>query len=124
MTQEEKQLLIKDLISRLPYNMKVNYADKIYEVFGYSCNDLIIKLPFLSNLEAHPIETCKPYLRPMENMTEEDKEVYEYLCSTDEEYRQPFDSYHLVDWLIENHFDYRGLIPMGLALEAPEGMYN
>ena len=28
------------------------------------------------------------------------------------------------DWLNAHHFDYRGLIPKGLALEAPEGMYK
>ena len=28
------------------------------------------------------------------------------------------------DWLNAHHFDYRGLIEKGLAIEAPEGMYN
>jgi hypothetical protein len=32
--------------------------------------------------------------------------------------------YPIVDWLNTHHFDHRGLIPMGLALEAPEGMYK
>jgi hypothetical protein len=30
----------------------------------------------------------------------------------------------LIDWLNAHHFDYRGLIDKGLAIEAPEGMYN
>lgn len=30
----------------------------------------------------------------------------------------------LIDWLNIHHFDYRYLIERGLALEAPEGMYN
>ena len=29
-----------------------------------------------------------------------------------------------VDWLNKHHFDYRGLIPRGLALEAPNDMYK
>jgi hypothetical protein len=34
------------------------------------------------------------------------------------------ESIKLIDWLNVHHFDYRGLIPMGLALEAPKDMYN
>ena len=30
----------------------------------------------------------------------------------------------MFDWLKVHHFDYRGLIEKGLALEAPEGMYK
>lgn len=33
-------------------------------------------------------------------------------------------SQQVIDWLLAHHFDYRGLIPMGLALEATEGMYK
>ena len=64
----------------------------------------------------HPhIDNCKPYLRPMSSMTE--KEENEYINT----FLAMWDA---VDWLNEHHFDYRGLIPMGLALEAPEGMYK
>ena len=30
----------------------------------------------------------------------------------------------VIGWLNAHHFDYRGLIERGLALEAPEGMYT
>ena len=30
----------------------------------------------------------------------------------------------LYDWLLKHHFDYRGLIEKGLALEAPKGIYE
>lgn len=65
------------------------------------------------------IESIKPYLRPMSSMTEEE---YDELC---ELANSKFigDSKE-IDWLNKKMFDYRGLIPMGLALEAPEEMYN
>ena len=49
-------------------------------------------------------------------------ETIQHNC--DEYNRYCFDSAESIDWLNEHHFDYRGLIPMGLALEATEGMYK
>ena len=62
-------------------------------------------------------ECIKPYLRPMSSMTEEEKDTYDImvLCNA---------SWVVDDWLNYHHFDYRGLIPMGLALEAKKGMYK
>lgn len=60
----------------------------------------------------------------MESMTDEERKVYDKLSRMDDEYSQPYDSSHLVDWLLERHFDHIGLIGMGLALPAPEGMYD
>ncbi len=152
MTQEDKQLLLKDLCARLLYGVKVNYADKTYDALGYYGNNLIIVLPFMSNLESHPIETCKPYLRPLSSMT--DKEIADagkYIYNTDKviytsngddgfgfyadmengtrirfneiEFKLGYYGPKGIDWLNAHHFDYRGLIPMGLAIEAPEDMY-
>ena len=59
-------------------------------------------------------------------MTEEERKEYDskrkHIC--DDYNRYCFDSIESIDWLNEHHFDYRGLIPMGLALEAKEGMYK
>ena len=78
-----------------------------------------------------------PYLRPMSSMTEEEKDklytAMDWYGRIDENgnvdtkgqdkvYRETF--YDYTDWLNAHHFDYRGLIEKGLALEAPEGMYN
>ena len=83
------------------------------------------------------ISNIKPYLRPMSSMTEQEKdELYTamdwygeidesgnvYTKGQEKVYRETF--YEYTDWLNSHHFDYRGLIPMGLALEAPEGMYK
>ena len=68
----------------------------------------------------------KPYLRPMSSLT--GKELDE--CRATCKYRRVGQSVldcatpQTIDYLISHHFDYRGLIPMGLALEAPEDMYK
>ena len=65
----------------------------------------------------------KPYLRPMSSMTEEEKKelnnVLEFQYYSDDSCMC-----ESTDWLNAHHFDYRGLIERGLALEAPEGMYK
>jgi len=81
--------------------------------------------------DAHNGYIIKPYLRPMSSMTEEEKKEYNSVVfkhefyNGDEEnilYYEDFD--YLMDWLNAHHFDYRGLIEKGLAIEAPEGMYG
>ena len=70
------------------------------------------------------IAVVKPYLRPMSSMTEEEK------IEWDAEYAYNSRTYSyegyvgkMTDWLNKHHFDYRGLIEKGLALEAPKDMY-
>jgi len=69
---------------------------------------------------------CKPYLRPIFSMTKEERNEYDskrkHIC--DDYNRYCFDTVASIDWLNAHHFDYRGLIDKGLALEASEGMYN
>lgn len=62
------------------------------------------------------VEYCKPYLFPMSSMTEEQSIEYINLC----ERLCPASTYsmEMIDWFHKNHFDYRGLIPMGLAIDA------
>jgi hypothetical protein len=72
------------------------------------------------------IEDVKPYLRPMSSMTKVEKAVYRHhqilvrRVGLTFEYNIAF----TIEWLIEHHFDFLGLIDRGLALDAPEGMYN
>lgn len=110
MTQEEKQLLLVDLCARLPYGVVVS-KKPINESFTWQ---------ELQDFQYGKI--YKPYLRPMSSMTEEEhiklKAVY------DNGSNGLFDEYSHIDWLNANHFDYRGLIERGLALEAPEDMYK
>ena len=66
----------------------------------------------------------KPYLRPISSMNDEERLVYLNLTHdyTNKTYKEP--TTEIIDWLNEHHFDYRGLIEKGLALEAPEDMYK
>ena len=125
MTQEEKDLLLKDLSTRLPYGVKgiITYnGDKdIFTVKDIS------NVLFLSDAECCHVDDFKPYLRPMSSMTEEDKKYLmslKYQPSALKWKNLIISSQEIIDWLNRKMFDYRDLIPLGLALEAPEGMYN
>jgi len=111
MTNEEKQLLLADLCARLPYGVMVECSIECGESI-----DLILSTSHIDELVDNSL-IVKPYLRPMSSMTDEEKGISEQI------YKDSGFWAHF-DWLNANHFDYRGLIPMGLALEAPEGMYK
>jgi len=111
MTQEEKQLLTKVLCEGLPYGVKVKYYSMDYP-YG---SDPVTLTPYLLWNRWENINGMRPYLRLMSSMTEEEDFIYSQLPDGH------IDEY---DWLNSHHFDYRGLIEKGLALEAPEGMYK
>ena len=126
MAQEDKELLLKDLCARLPYGVKVRIeGDYFYD--EREPYDTTLKSEVLGHLIAD-VYSVKPYLRPMSSMTEEElkeilridyAQIYTGNC-----WSWKFANYKQIDWLNEHHFDYRGLIEKGLALEAPEGMYK
>ena len=111
MTQEEKELLLKDLCGRLPYFNKVQIENEIV-VLDSICDDDGYYFNFIGdNREGVNIEKIKPYLFPLSSM---DKKQRKYIRSN-----YTFGAtYELFDWLDKNHFDYRGLIDKGLALDA------
>lgn len=120
MTREEKQLLFKDICARLPYFPMVHWR-----------NADVILTPVMLGLYFN--EECRPYLRPMSSMTREERLfLLKFGTVGMDENDKVFDVYPygmertmpVIDFLNAYHFDYRGLIPMGLALEAPEGMYK
>lgn len=119
MTNEEKKELLIALCGYYPYGV-------IVEVEGYDRS----KLKGIDNGTVsterginYPLRLVKPYLRPMESMT--DHEVMEYkaiqLCQVVDGKCEAWDE---TDWLNALFLDYRGLIPRGMALPACEGMYN
>ena len=119
MAQEEKSLLLKDLSARLSYGVVVELDEK----FGFNkgTHTLVKEL-----LDSYCVEGIKPYLRSMSSMTEEEGKEFG-LLQTDfytDGFLYPIAASNLIDWLNEHHFDYRGLIEKGLAIETPEGMYK
>ena len=142
MTQEEKELLLKDLSARLLYRVKCRIkGEKSKILIGIEPEGLLFRArtPDKSDwcYDSYDIEewSILPYLRPMSSMTEEEKEVlYHYYCNEiADNLNTPNLTWELrccvsnsfgADWLNAHHFDYRGLIEKGLALEAPEGMYK
>lgn len=127
MTKKEKQqLLLKDLCARLPYGVRVNIIE---DAGGAEIDDELTT----STISHSFMWTVKPYLRPMSSMTEEEKEVFDDFCVVNEfvwkgdtEKGYPNQAIIMsdgIDWLLEHHFDFRGLIEKGLALEAPKDMY-
>ena len=137
MTQEDKELLLMDLCSRLPYGVKCkmgNYdyiicdisLERQYDVFYNSGRDFPIGVIGTED-NGNTFHTTvyekhvKPYLFPLSSMTEEQKIiygdfVYEIVSSNPLEIQNRISNLH--DWLNKNHFDYRGLIEKGLAIDA------
>lgn len=137
MTQEHKELLFRDISGRLPYGVKAyvknwskldrKYYEGVYTVESIhpSLNTVLVYSDKFSVevIVGYDDYEIKPYLIPLSSMTEEQREEYYNLCSigTDEcgdiIY---FDTYESIDYLNKNKFDYRGLIPMGLANDVTE----
>ena len=114
MTREDKELLFKDLCARFPYGVKVsNEIRGGFEVYGF-CESYIFAGTETSHADFR-IEKIKPYLRPMSGMTEEEKLMYEGLMIGTDNISYILD---VIDWLNAHHFDYRGLIEKGLAIDA------
>ena len=140
MTQEEKELLLKDLCARLPYGIKCIVTKSRTEEgqegdvgkIGWVClegvdciND---KKPFFSEFG-----NFKPYLFPLSSMTDAEQEELEQEHNKDEmlyiecleraakgdnSMRGKVITHYAMDWCNKNHFDYRGLIEKGLAIDA------
>jgi hypothetical protein len=131
MTQKDIELLLVDLCSRLPYGVKVaiEYSEGKYthiydlrEIDNDTTSELrqqvtIWNYGIYSSVISYPLIDCRPYLRPMSSMTEEENKKLDeiWLKHTIKEG---------ADYLNSIHVDYRGLIPKGLAIEAPDGMYG
>ena len=122
MTKEEKQLVIKDLSARLPYGVMVLVKGEKY--FNETNEPYIVTLSFGTYLFDDEDITLVPYLRPMSSMTEVEED--EYMIARQKDIAEAYihaTPQNAIDWLNAHHFDYRGLIEKGLALEASEDMY-
>lgn len=144
MDEKDKDLLLKDICGRLLYGVKTSYSGYEMTIRGVDVESKTVDVIDWGKVRfaAVRIEKIKPYLRPMSTMTEEEKKEYiEYAgYEIEESVNGRHYEYYLkdfcgtpnnpsvnadgVDWLNKKMFDYRGLIPAGLANVAPDGMYN
>lgn len=133
--ENAKKVFDADISARIPYRLHCCVYNHDREVWveddilynydlGGNCQTLKILNERGACLMYYQI---RPYLRPMSSMTKEEIEIYRSYCDFDDgDYTgNPmwFDTIESFDYLYSRHFDFRNLIPRGLALEAPEGMY-
>ena len=134
--KEDKELLLKDLCSRLPYGIKVGTADNdgslenVWDMLWYNTftEDLKLTHSIEDADKIVDISETKPYLFPLSSMTEEQKYICPIGVGNLETFIEKeswaylelsFDSIlRFIDWLNKNHFDYRGLIEKGLAIDC------
>lgn len=114
MTQEQKNLLLKDLCARLPYGVKISVNDKVETLQGI---DILDNVAGYSSFLSSDIEEVKSYLLPLSSMTEEQKKELHPLMIQDS-YGILYHTIESFDYLYKNHIDIRGLIPMGLAIDC------
>lgn len=147
MTQEDKELLLKDICARLPYGVigkcKIDVFHGTYQTLKFDAvlygirEDFLFVDPLIEDnaeqkfaneefaneevADAIDILGFTPYLFPMSSMTEEQKVIYGDLCySIIQSLAKNMQSElnELINWLNAHHFDYRGLIEKGLAIDA------
>lgn len=138
--QKEKELLLNVLKDGLPHGLQLQITD--VNEFTFNGELRVLSKNWCRINIANPVKRgkvknqtiplnyiyIKPYLRSMSNMTEEEKKEYYNLCIEEEREELEFGEwvtrvyYHntieSIDWLNKNHFDYRGLIEKGLAIDA------
>ena len=140
MTQEEKQLLLKDLSARLPYNVichanEINldgellFINKVYSTVALYNDNATGKF------NTCPITDVKPYLRPLSSVTNEEcRQLFMLLPTYFVIFPESIYAFNnsilpehieiITDFYNSHYIDWRGLIPKGLALEASENMYK
>lgn len=135
MTQEEKQLLLKDLCGRIPYGVICHYNCVIpiegRELCKTNCKDVLKGIIptsdghigfMVGSDKVNALEgDIKPYLRPLSSMTEEEENEYRAINCYEGLFPSNEDA---LDYVLEHHLDIRNLIEKGLALEAPKDMYK
>ena len=140
MKPEDKEILLKDLCARLNTNLVcsiyriddqgIGYRNEI--LYGYCNIDRWNEFYFGEDcgISIDDVSKIKPYLFPLSSMTEEQKKYISNKWGINEEFDFEIDpnwgeyfvelgyTVEFINWLNKNHFDYRGLIEKGLAIDA------
>ena len=114
MKLEEQELLLRDLCGRLPYWVK---CAAISDGYIGCISSIESQYGVVTFDDGRQEEICdiKPYLFPLSSMNKEQRKEYYAMVKYN---ITSSDNAKLMDWLNKNHFDCRGLIPMGLAIDA------
>lgn len=125
MTKEDRLLLVKDLSARLPYGVEIEHIKsgmrgilhelKAYPKYDDNDNvfDCVCHTDFFGDGDSFDISEFKPYLFPLSSMTDEQRTSHNFLKHS--AHANPI---KLINWYNKNHFDYMGLIPKDLAIDA------
>lgn len=151
MAQEDKQLQLIDLCARLPYKPVIQVSDwtlldaelEVGHIARLMNEDLELK-PYLRSMSNMTEEDLRDFAKikfehdalweivefpkikcykrfiNVKCKNKNSRDTWIFQVNT----RTPLETYYGIDWLLSRHFDIRGLIPMGLALEAPKDMYK
>lgn len=129
---KNEDILIKDICGRIPYGLKLNVEGETntYTLLGVA-NDSVMVMSDDKHTMFLNIKRVKPYLFPFLSMTREQQTESNVFDDMDmdilsenldrnrrDKTNIPTPTYNYTDWLDKNNFDYRGLIPMGLAIDA------
>ena len=122
MTQEQKELLLKDLCARLPYDVKISVNDNVESLQGINILDNVVEY---GSCLSSDVEEVKPYLFPFSNIYENEELMKEFdglieleLKAISDEITHTQATEFEVDFYNKHHLDWRGLITMGLAIDA------
>jgi hypothetical protein len=125
LNKEDLLLLYKDLCGRTTYGTKIKWGhDSVFTFDNNHCGIGLIDIetsPKIILSGCYYGDNIRPYLFPLSSMTEEQKEEYNSLCevcTNDWGNDMYFDTIDSIDWLNKNHFDFRNLIPKGIAIDA------
>ena len=137
MTQEYKELLLKDLCARLPYGVMVQ--DELGRINKLVIGNADLVRLYYNDFSIYGENSLSlPFLRPLSSITDEERHEVQEILGKGAEIREDFilsidssinsfsylELIAVFEWFNAHHFDYRGLIEKGLALTAPEGMYT
>lgn len=144
MKQEDKDLLLADLCARLSYGVKCQVQEDEYTYIGTLCRievdnkngNLLDFVETISGLDCQVYLTeVKPCLFPLSSLTKEQRNIISNKIREIQINHPPFGKIHdsgtdnllnnitlcaqwLINYYIENHFDYNDLIGKGLAIDA------
>ena len=142
MTPNEINIIEREVAARLPYGLMVKYDlgnsypyPKIGCVYlwhhnGFCSIYMVDKYPEnwfppVKSETACRWENVRPYLRPMNTMTDSERISFNSLFPMlPRDLITPDAAVSMFDWLNRRMFDYRDLIVQGLAIAAPDGMYD